>query len=326
MQPIKSLLNDNPLPLVLSCPGGDFDVFDWAGEEKQNLRELLSEHGAILFRDFPINNVADFERLAEVLTTPDWVEYLEATSPRDPVESKTATSTKYDKDRTIFFHNEKSYSRIWPKNLFFYCDRPADKDGETPLADCRAIYRDLPEHIRANFESRHLMYVRCFSNHMGIPWKKAFNVESRQEMEDYCEHNLIDELSWKSDSTPVLRYRRNTSILHPLTGDPCWFNHGTFFNVHSLEPDIKAFFLASLGQDGLPYNTYYGDGEDIAPEDIDLLRGLYEKHSTSFAWQQRDVLFIDNMLVAHGRRPFQGARSILVTMTEAVDYHDIESF
>ena len=326
MQPEKTYLNDNKLPLVFVNPGGEFDIFEWAGAEKQNLRELLSEHGAILFRGFPIESIRDFERLAELLTTPDWVEYLEATSPRDHVESKTSTSTKYQKDRTIFFHNEKSYSRIWPKNLFFYCEIPPVDGGETPLSDCRAIYDDIPDSIREKFSDKKLMYVRRFANNMGIPWKQAFNVGSPQEMEAYCKDNCIEDLSWDDSGNPVLKYRRNTSIVHPLTGDHCWFNHGAFFNVHSLEPEIKEFLLASVGQNGLPYNTYYGDGDDIDPQEIEILRGLYEKHSISFKWERHDVLFIDNMLVAHGRRPFDGERSILVTMTEEIDYLEVESF
>lgn len=326
MRPEKIFLNRKNLPLVFIDPGSGFDIFRWAIEEKHNLRELLSEHGAILFRGFPIENIEDFESLAQTLTTPDWVEYLEATSPRDHVASNTATSTKYPGDRTIFFHNEKSYSRVWPKNLFFYCEVPPVEGGETPLSDCRAICRDLPDSIREKFSTRKLRYVRRFANNMGIPWKQAFNVGSPQELETYCRNNCIEDLSWDDAGNPVLGYCRNTSIVHPLTGDRCWFNHGTFFNVHSLEPEIKEFLLASVGQDGLPYNTYYGDGGEIDPEDIEILRNLYEKHSVSFKWQRHDVLFIDNMLVAHGRRPFNGERSILVTMTEETDYLEVESF
>jgi hypothetical protein len=31
-------------------------------------------------------------------------------------------------------------------------------------------------------------------------------------------------------------------------------------------------------------------------------------------WKQRDVLLLDNVLVAHGRRSFKGPRNILVAM------------
>ena len=318
-------LNDKKLPIVFTNTNNKLDIVDWAKSHKEELRTLLSEYGAILFRGFPIHGVEDFERFAEACTSADWVEYLEATSPRDHVKSNTATSTKYDKNRTIFFHNEKSYSSVWPKYLFFYCDVPPNIGGETPLSNCRLVYRDIPDDVRQKFEAKKLMYVRRFSNNMGIPWKIAFNVETREELESYCGRNFIENLSWNDDGTPVLEYCRDTSIVHPDTGDWCWFNHGTFFNVHSLEPDIKDFFVSNFGKNGLPYNTYYGNGEEIEEDVVATLRRLYEEHSSAFPWESRDVLLIDNMLVSHGRRPFQSDRNILVTMTEAVSVKDVIS-
>ena len=68
----------------------------------------------------------------------------------------------------------------------------------------------------------------------------------------------------------------------PLTVDRCWFNHGTFFNIHSLEPEVEEFFLSNFGQEGLPYNAYYEAGSDVEPEVIETVRGLYEKYPLSF--------------------------------------------
>ena len=208
---------------------------------------------------------------------------------------------------------------------FFYCDIPPSIGGETPISDCRALYNDIPVEIRDKFEKKKLMYVRRFSNNMGIPWKQAFDVESEKQLEEYCKNNYIEDLSWE-DGSPVLKYLRDTALVHPITGDKCWFNHGVFFNVHSLEPDIKDFFLSNFGQDGLPYNTYYGDGEEIEEDVINTLRDLYDKHSVTFAWEKNDVILIDNMLLTHGRHPFEGDRSILVTMTGHIDYQEVQTF
>ena len=321
----KTLLADKAFPLVISSDDGSDNIIEWAAASRAELREMLDEHGAVLFRGFDIKGIDEFEALASASTSGDWVPYLEATSPRDHVQGNTSTSTRYNSERTIFFHNEKSYSGVWPYNLFFYCDIPAAEGGETPLSDCRAIYRDLPQEIKEKFARKKLMYVRRFSNNMGIPWKKAFDVSNEQELQEYCRKNYIEDLTWNPDGTPTLKYIRNTVVEHPLTGDKCWFNHGTFFNVHSLEPEIREFFLSNFGQEGLPYNTYYGDGEDIEEEVIHILRALYEKHSVSFPWQKRDVILIDNMLLAHGRRPFKGERNILVTMTEHIDYGSVKT-
>lgn len=41
-----------------------------------------------------------------------------------------------------------------------------------------------------------------------------------------------------------------------------------------------------------------------------------------FAWQQGDLLMIDNMLVAHGRNPFDGPRRILAAMGEPMSHKE----
>ncbi|NET49525.1 MAG: TauD/TfdA family dioxygenase, partial [Merismopedia sp. SIO2A8] len=50
---------------------------------------------------------------------------------------------------------------------------------------------------------------------------------------------------------------------------------------------------------------------------LDEIREVYQQASVSFLWQEGDVLLLDNMLVAHGRKPFVGTRKIVVAMAEA---------
>ncbi len=49
---------------------------------------------------------------------------------------------------------------------------------------------------------------------------------------------------------------------------------------------------------------------------MDHIRELYRQESVTFPWQEGDALLVDNVLVAHGRRPFSGPRKILVAMAE----------
>jgi alpha-ketoglutarate-dependent taurine dioxygenase len=41
-----------------------------------------------------------------------------------------------------------------------------------------------------------------------------------------------------------------------------------------------------------------------------------QQEQVEFAWQDDDVLMLDNMLTAHGRAPFQGPRKVVVAMAE----------
>jgi hypothetical protein len=96
-----------------------------------------------------------------------------------------------------------------------------------------------------------------------------------------------------------------------------WFNQAHLFHVSSVEPAIRKILVAKFKEDGLPRNSYYGDGTPIEDSVLDEIRSAYAKTEVAFPWQRGDVIMIDNMLVSHGRRPFKGPRKTLVAMAEA---------
>jgi alpha-ketoglutarate-dependent taurine dioxygenase len=104
--------------------------------------------------------------------------------------------------------------------------------------------------------------------------------------------------------------------VHPRTGEPVWFNHLAFWHVSSLEPRLREVFLGEFGEEELPYNTYYGDGTPVEDSAVEEIRNAYREETVAFPWQKGDLLMLDNMLVAHGRHPFSGARKILTAMGE----------
>lgn len=79
-----------------------------------------------------------------------------------------------------------------------------------------------------------------------------------------------------------------------------------------------------MNEEDLPRNVYYGDGSVIEDSVVEYLRDLYQKKSVSFRWQARDVLMLNNMLVAHSRNPFVGQRKIVVAMGNLISKEQIE--
>jgi alpha-ketoglutarate-dependent taurine dioxygenase len=45
------------------------------------------------------------------------------------------------------------------------------------------------------------------------------------------------------------------------------------------------------------------------------IREVLENETIPRCWQTGDILILDNMLTAHGRMPFSGARRIALAMT-----------
>jgi hypothetical protein len=116
-------------------------------------------------------------------------------------------------------------------------------------------------------------------------------------------------LSWRAVREPIRR--------HPRTGESIWFNHAAFFHVTTLDPLIRETFLAEFDEEDLPSNTYYGDDSKIEEPVLDAIREAYRRETVSTPWQIGDVLMLDNMLVAHGRSPYEGPRKVLVGMADA---------
>jgi hypothetical protein len=104
-----------------------------------------------------------------------------------------------------------------------------------------------------------------------------------------------------------------------------WFNHGFFFNINALEPlELRTFFL-DAGPDMYSTNSYFGDGSEIPMDLLEEIRTAFGKEKVSFEWHRGDILIVDNMLVAHGREPFEGDREIVVVMTDRLERSGISS-
>ena len=79
--------------------------------------------------------------------------------------------------------------------------------------------------------------------------------------------------------------------------------------------NLPAAMRAEVPQDDLPRDVRYGDGSPIHDDDIAQICAVLRATSFQFRWTSRDVLVVDNMRMAHGRRPFAGPRSVVVAMT-----------
>jgi alpha-ketoglutarate-dependent taurine dioxygenase len=302
------------LPLVIKPVVGGVNLAAWAARHREFIKTNCSKHGAILFRDFGINTVEEFEQVIEAISG-KVMEYRERSSPRSSVGGNIYTSTDYPADQSIFPHNEHSYARTLPLKLYFCCLTPPEQGGQTPIADTRKIFQRLSAQTRERFIEKKWMYVRNFGDGFGLHWHTVFQTTDKQAVEQYCRQVGI-EYEWRDDDRLRTRQIRPAFAQHPHTGEHVWFNHATFFHVSTLEPSIREALLAEFKTEDLPNNTYYGDGSEIEPAVLDELRAAYLQESVAFDWERGDLIVLDNMLTAHARRPFVGARKIVFGMAE----------
>ena len=179
------------------------------------------------------------------------------------------------------------------------------------------MLRHIDPEIRERFARHGWMYYSNFGDGFGLPWQTVFQTTDKAKVEEHCKKSGI-ETEWKEEGHLRTRAVRPALARHPRTGETLWFNHATFFHVSTLEEDIRAALLEEFDESELPTNTFYGDGSPIETAVMDHLREAYRRETVSFPWQKGDLLVLDNMMVAHGRAPFSGARQVLVGMAEAV--------
>lgn len=310
----RSFLNAQKLPIILEPALPEVDLAQWARVNRTQIESDLLKHGAILFRNSRCR-AKDFEALVHGVTDRIMSDRGGA-AIRTRLKENLYTSTEYPNELQIRLHNEYCYSHNWPMKLFFFCLEEPTDGGQTPLVDSRAVYRAIRPDIRERFEQKGLLYIRNYKYNRN--WRQSYETDSRELVERVC-RQADRTFEWGEDDSLKTSERRPSVRSHPATGEPLWFNFAHGFHVSRMDEMLKAALSTDAKADNdvlWPNNAFYGDGSPIAAADIEEINETIERNLIQFDWRLGDVLLIDNMMIAHGRRPFRGRRKILVQMAE----------
>lgn len=307
------LRSDSSLPLLVQPALDGVNLIDWTRSNREFIQNKLESQGAILFRGFAISTVDEFEQFMMALSD-ELLDYAYRSTPRTVVSGKIYTSTEYPSHQSIPLHNEMSYSRNWPMIIGFFCVEPATDGGETPIADSRKVFKRISPAIRERFTQKSVMYVRNYSDFLDLPWQDVFQTEDRAVVEDYCRRTGI-EFEWRKDELRTWQVCQSVAK-HPATGEMVWFNQSHLFHVSSLKAEMRESLMAATGGEP-PRNALYGDGSPIEDAVLEEIRAAYEHETVLFPWERKDILILDNMLTAHGRKPYRGARRVVVGMAQS---------
>ena len=312
---LSYLRPNSPLPLVVRPAEIGLDLAEWAAANTGFIERYLLRNGAILFRDFELSSVEEFERLIEAVSGP-LVDYSYRSKPRHIVRGRIYSSTEYPAHQSIPLHNENSYTCNWPMKLSFFALQSAEQGGETPIADGRKVYDAIPREIRECFEAKGLMYVRNYGTGLDLTWQEVFQTSSKAMVEDYCRKARM-EFEWVAEDQFRTRQKAQVVATHPRTGEQVWFNQAHLFHVSRLSAEVRDWLLTAYGEQNLPRNVYFADGSPIDAAMLDEITQVYSDQSIVFPWRVGDVLMLDNMLTAHGRKPFVGKRKVVVGIAES---------
>ncbi|MFD4246987.1 TauD/TfdA family dioxygenase [Streptomyces sp. NPDC058525] len=296
------------------------ETMDWLARKRGSLLSAIAEHGAVLVRGMDLHHPAQVGNILHCLGLAPMTE-REAFTPRQGYANGVYSSAKWPPNQPMCMHHELSYADTFPSVLLFACLSPPTVGGATALADSAAVLDALPSAVSERFAREGWLLARSYGNDIGASLAESFGTDDREEIEDYCRAHAIT-LAWQPDGTLVTRQRRPAVLRHPVTGRICWFNQIAFLNEWTIDPEVRAYLLAEYGPNGLPFNTFHGNGDSIPPETVGLINSVYEAHTVRRPWEAGDLLIVDNLRTAHSREAFQGPREVVVAMGAPLHSHD----
>ncbi|MDP2228950.1 MAG: TauD/TfdA family dioxygenase [Moraxellaceae bacterium] len=337
------------LPLEISPGPGDGrsldDLLAWVATEKSALETSLLKHGALRFHGFDIPDAQAFERLALAIS-PDLKNQYLGTSPRNARSEFTFTASELPPHYPIMQHCEMSFLPSAPTRLFFACTMASGAAGETPMADCRAVWRGLAPAVRGRFAERGIRIIRNYGPPTGgsrldpwqlKSWPEVFGTQDRAEVEATAAREGT-RCEWREDGGLRLLREQPAMQRHPLTGEEVWFNHAQVFHSEAArfeyrhilrrQPSLRSLGVTALLEsltaakrvlrrpDDFATHCTYADGSEIPVADIRHLIDVFWRHMVFPRWERGDVVVIDNFSTSHGRMPFHGPREILVAFTQ----------
>jgi alpha-ketoglutarate-dependent taurine dioxygenase len=218
-------------------------------------------------------------------------------------------------------HHELSYLLEFPGLMLFACLAAPAAGGATGVADAPTVLEALPRELVERFERVGWLLIRNYNDDIGASVADAFGTDNRVVVESYCRANAI-RFEWQPDGGLRTRQRRSAVVHHPVTGERCWFNQIAFLNEWTLDPEVHEFLVDMYGEDGLPFNTCFGNGDPISEDVVQLLNQVYEAQTAREPWQVGDLMLVDNVRAAHSREPFDGPREVLVALADPVRLAD----
>jgi hypothetical protein len=287
------------------------DLASWLQKERQSVEAKLENHGAALLRG--LTDVTE-NRFQDVVSfyCGGGIEYLYRSTPRTDIGKNIYTATEYPAGLSIPFHSENAFQREWPLLLLFYCMLPANEGGQTPLSDIVKATRRIDRAVQRRFLEKKVMYIRNYNQEVDLPWQTVFQTQSKAEVEAFCRKRAID-FEWTRSG---LRTQQVCQALarHPRTQELVWFNQAHLFHPSSLDRTTREIMSEMFREEDLPRNATFGDGSPLDESELDHIRQAYDAEALEFEWRQGDILLVDNMWMAHGRKPFKGSRRVLVAM------------
>ncbi|MCP3937647.1 MAG: amino acid adenylation domain-containing protein [Actinomycetia bacterium] len=304
----------NRPPMVLAEGVGD--PLLWVAANRDDLRGAVLEHGSLAVRGLGLG-AKDLAIDVVTALADQMAVDREAFAGRDRYRDGIYSSSNWPATQQMCMHHELSYRVEVPGMMMFVCLAPSTTGGSIPLASAAAMLSKLPTEVVDRFDREGWMLTRSFTDEIGLSAQEAFGIEERSGIDSYCMANSI-EFEWQPDGGLLTRQCRPAVVNHPITRQRCWFNQIAFLSEWTMKKEVREFMIDVYGEDGLPFNTRFGNGDPIGEDVVKAINDAYDAITVEEPMQAGDLLLVDNIGTAHSREPYEGGRDVLVAMTDPV--------
>ncbi len=347
------------VPSVLSPPSKSISTVEetvrFVKEYRNKIDKAVDDHGAVLFRGFPLASPEDFDAFVKAFDGFTDLSYEKSMSfaVRTKMADRICT-TNEGKSGGLVFHHEQAQTPLWPSHVFFCCQLPAKPGdgGETGIVSSPLVYEKLMEkypEFCSKLEKQGVKYTvfagpeQDPSKGAGRSWKSFFHATTKDE----CEAKMAAggwEWQWGvgpsnashdvgSDflkcTTPVLEAVKlaNGGGVGGGRLRKCFFNQLIATTANALEFS-RVGDSVTKGYDplvdiptqvGIDDCVRFGNGDSIPLEILLDAKQICEDLAVNVQWQTGDVVLLSNYLMMHARRHWngpEGTRKLLASLVQ----------
>jgi alpha-ketoglutarate-dependent taurine dioxygenase len=285
--------------------------------------DLINAHGFVVFRGYDVQSDQDFHRFVESFGLENF-KYADSFSNavRHNRTDRVFTANEAPPNVEIFLHHEMAQTLTFPGALFFFCEKAAESGGATPICRSDLTLKTLetqnPTFV-AKLRSVGVKYRNSMpseANHesgQGRSWKDTLTVNSAHEAEEKLVA-LGYQFNWLEDGGLSVQTPALAAVDHFGRGKDVFFNQ-----------IVAAAAGWTVAADDKEPRLCFGDDSPIEHADLaGTIKAAYQ-HTVDLKWQTGDVALLDNLKVMHGRRPFEGSRSVLASLCNPISRPAVEA-
>jgi len=296
---------------------------EWFTSHREAILEALDHFGVVYFRGFGADS-RQFEAFADILS-PTALPYGGGVSPRHFVHGTVFTANDSPGAVTVPQHHELSYHGSTPRYVAFYCELPSETGGATPISDGRRFARTISERypkVMDELEEKGVIFIRNYTAANFKGWEATWQTSDRAVLEAKLRENDT-EFEWLADDWLRTRQRRPAIVRDPVTGQRILYSSLNIW-CYRFNEQVNTIYHLPLPENDAsvqPLASVYGDGSAIPMDFVKEMDVIYNQQKVAISYQPQDIMFINNVIAAHGKTPWTGpSRKVYVTLRDPIHH------